>query len=165
MKNAFAGLLAALALAGAAAPAAAQGTLPLAFEVRLDAGLPVGDESEGVDTGVGFGGMALLDLSPNFSLYGSLSRFEFSMEDIDDSDFRQDAAGVGGRVYLGTGGGIVLPYAQFGAVFSDGETGFEAGLGAEYPLGNALSLTPMARYVSVDDLSWAAIGVGITLRP
>jgi Outer membrane protein beta-barrel domain len=164
MKNAIAGLIAALALAGAAAPAAAQGTLPLAFEVRLDAGLSVGDESEGVDTGVGFGGMALLDLSPSFSLYGGISRFEFGLDDFEDEEFRLDAASVGGRVYLGTGGGIVMPYAQFGAVFADGDTGFEAGLGAEYPLGNGLSLTPMARYMSVDDLSWAAVGVGLNLR-
>ena len=64
---------------------------------------------------------------------------------------------------LGTGGGIYNPYFQLGALFQDDETGLEAGLGGFYPVGQNLSLTPMVRYRTIDDLDYVTIGVGLNL--
>ena len=50
MKRAIAGLLAVTALAAGTGQASAQGTLPVSVEVRLDAGLPMGDFDDVVKT-------------------------------------------------------------------------------------------------------------------
>ena len=166
MKNAFGGLLAALALAAAAAaPAMAQGTLPIAVEVRLDAGIPTGDDGDGLETGIGWGVTAALDLTPTFALYGGYSNFEFERDDaLVDNTLEDEGFSLGGRVLLGTGGAVWTPYAQFGALFHDDEVGFEVGLGAEYPVGNALSLTPLVRYRDVSGASYVAVGAGLNIR-
>jgi hypothetical protein len=79
MRPWFKTLLVGAAVLGAA-PAAAQ-TVPLSFEVRLDAGLPVQDADDLLDSGVGFGVRAMLDVAPTFALYGGYSRFEFEVDD------------------------------------------------------------------------------------
>ncbi|HYJ79196.1 MAG TPA: outer membrane beta-barrel protein [Longimicrobiaceae bacterium] len=163
MKKAFAGLLVALALAAGTGRAAAQGTLPLSFGVRIDAGIPVGDDADGVDTGFGWGVEAAFDLTPTFAIYGGFSQFTFGIDDS-EADFDEDGFELGGRVLLGTGGAVWTPFGQFGAVFHEGEVGFEAGLGADYPVGNALSLTPLVRYRNIDSFQYVAIGVGLNLR-
>ena len=164
MKKAIAGLLAAAALAAGAGRASAQGTLPVSFEVRLDAGLPVGDFKDAVKSGIGWGVDAAFDLSSTFSIYGGYSSFDF---DVKSSTLtvRDDGFDVGGRVLLGTGVGVMSTYAQFGALFHNGETGFEAGVGAEYPVGPAVTLTPLARYRKINDTQYVSVGVGLTLRP
>ena len=163
MKRLFTGLLVALGVALGADHAAAQGTLPLSLGVRIDAGIPVGDDSEGIETGFGWGVEAAFDLTPTFAIYGGYSQFTFGIEDFDE-DVSEDGFEIGGRVMLGTGGAVWTPYGQFGAVFHEGETGFEVGLGADYPVGNALSLTPMVRLRSIDDLQYVTVGVGLSFR-
>ncbi|HEX8692075.1 MAG TPA: outer membrane beta-barrel protein [Longimicrobium sp.] len=163
MKKAFAGLLAALVLACGAERAAAQGTLPLSFGVRIDAGIPVGDTDDVLETGFGWGLEAAFDLTPTFALYGGYSSFSFDITDTDvEADF--DGFEAGGRVLLGTGGAVWTPYAQFGALFHEDEVGFEVGLGADYPVGNALSLTPMARFRKIEDVQYVTLGVGLSVR-
>lgn len=163
MKKAFAGLLAALALVFGAERAAAQGTLPLSFGVRIDAGIPTGDAADGLETGFGWGLEAAFDLTPTFAIYGGYSSFSFDFEDTDvEADI--DGFEAGGRVLLGTGGAVWTPYAQFGALFHEDEVGFEVGLGADYPVGNALSLTPMARFRKIEDLQYVTLGVGLSVR-
>lgn len=159
-KAIFAGMVAAAALAGRAE---AQSALPLSVEGRLDLGVPVGDSNDVYKTGIGYGIDAALQLTPLFAVYGGYSRFDF---DLDNSSGKRSSDGgeVGGRVTLGTGGGVSNPYFQFGALFHDGDTGLEAGLGTFYPVGNNLSLTPMVRYRTVAGLDYVTAGVGLNLR-
>ncbi|HEV7586591.1 MAG TPA: hypothetical protein VGO40_00580 [Longimicrobium sp.] len=164
MKRAIAGLLAVTALAAGAGRASAQGTLPVSVEVRLDAGLPLGDFKTAAKTGLGWEVGAAFDVSPNFAVYGGYSSFDF---DVRSSTLkvRDDGFDVGGRVLLGTGGGVMTTYAQFGALFHNGNTGFEAGLGAEYPVGPAVTLTPLVRYRKIADTQYVGLGIGLSLRP
>jgi hypothetical protein len=164
MKRAIAGLLAVTALAAGAGRAQAQGTLPISVEVRLDAGLPVGDFKNGVKPGLGWGVDAAFDVAPNFALYGGYSSFDFDVKSS-SATLRDDGFDVGGRVLLGTGGGVMTTYAQFGALFHNGDTGFEAGLGAEYPVGPAVTLTPLARFRKIGDTQYVGLGIGLSLRP
>jgi hypothetical protein len=126
-------------------------------------GVPVGDSGDLLDPGVGFGITGALQLTPLFAVYGGYSSFSF---DVDGTglDVETDGGELGGRVTLGTGGGIYNPYFQFGALFHGGDTGVEAGLGGFYPVGQNLSLTPMVRYRTVNDLDYVTIGVGLNLR-
>ena len=164
MKNVIVGLFALAAVAAGVDRAAAQGTLPLTAEVRLDAGIPIGDLADGFDAGLGWGVMGGFDLTPSFMIFGGYSRFEFNDKSDLDIDVKDDGFDLGGRVRLGTGAGVWNPFAQFSALFHD-ETGFEAGLGADYPVGNGVVLTPMARFRKVGDAQYFGIGVGLNLRP
>jgi hypothetical protein len=162
-KGIFAGLvIAAAALAGAEG-AQAQSTIPISVEGRLDLGVPVGDAADVLEPGVGFGITGAFQLTPLFGLYGGWSSFEFDVDDLDD-EITSDGFELGGRVTLGTGGGIYNPYFQIGALFQDDETGIEAGLGGFYPVGQNLSLTPMVRYRNIDELDYVTVGVGLNLR-
>lgn len=159
MKKAIAGLLAVLALASAGR-ARAQATLPISAEVRLDAGIPTNP----ANTGLGWGVTGAWDLSPTFSIYGGYSRFDFDLRNSDGTA-RDDGWDIGGRVMLGTGAAVWTPFAQFGALFHNGDTGFEAGLGASYPVGNGAALTPLARFRKIGDGEYFGIGIGLSLRP
>jgi hypothetical protein len=164
MKRAMVGLLAAAALAAGAGNAAAQGNLPVSVEVRLDAGLPIGDFKDAARSGLGWGVSGLLDLAPNLALYAGYSSFDFELEDS-SLDLRDDGLDVGARLILGTGGGVVTTFAQFGALFHNGDTGFEGGLGAEYPVSRAVKVTPLARYRKLGDAEYVGVGVGLSFRP
>jgi opacity protein-like surface antigen len=162
MKKTLAMLAAGAALAGAH-PAAAQTTpIPLSFEARLDAGIPTGDAGEVFNTGVGFGLRASLDLAPTFAIYGGYSRFSFDVDDngLGDDHVTTDGFEVGGRIGLGTGAAVATPYAMLGALFQDGETGLEAGLGADYPVSYNLSVTPEARSRTINDFNYITLGIG-----
>jgi hypothetical protein len=165
MKRAIVGLLAVTALAAGAGRASAQGgTLPVTFEVRLDAGLPLGDFKDGVKAGLGWGVDGAFELSPNFAIYGGYSSFDFDVRNSTVT-VRDDGFDLGGRLLLGTGGGLMTTYAQFGALFHNGDTGFEAGLGMEYPVARAITLTPLARYRKIGDTQYVGLGIGLSLRP
>jgi hypothetical protein len=158
--------MAALAAAAASAPsggAAAQGTLPISIEGRIDAGIPLGDAGDVNETGVGFEVLGVFHLTPSFGIYGGYTTAEFGVEGT-DLDTELDGGELGGRITLGTGGGVWTPFAQVGALFIDDETGFEAGLGAFYPVGQNLSVTPMARYRSIDDFEYVSLGIGLNVR-
>lgn len=165
-KTAFAVLFAALASAATAGSAQAQ-VLPLSVEPRIDAGIPVGDTGDVLETGFGFGINASLHLTPTFALYGGWSRFELGFKDNlsleDGADFEDDGFHLGGKVLLGTGGGVVMPYLQAGALFHE-ETGFEAGGGLMYSVGSNLAVTPAATYRKIENLEYVTLGVGLNLR-
>ena len=151
------------AITGVAAPAAGQAPLPLGFEVRLDAGIPVEGSRDTFDAGVGFGARVSLDLAPTFAVYGGYSQFTFDYEDdvLADTELETGGFEVGGRVQLGGGGAITsAPYFVLGALFHDDDTGIEAGLGVDYPVSWNLSVTPAVRYRRVDDLTYVTIGMG-----
>ena len=164
MKRAMVGLLAAAGLAAGAGSAVAQGNLPVSVEVRLDAGLPIGDFKDAARSGVGWGVSGMVDLAPNLGVYVGYSSFDFDLKDS-SLEFREDGVDVGARLLLGTGGGSVNTFAQFGALFHSGETGFEAGLGAEYPVSSAVTLTPLARYRKLGDAEYVGVGIGLSFRP
>lgn len=149
-------------LAGAGG-AEAQSALPISVEGRLDVGIPVGDSDDVLEPGVGFGLTGALQLTPLFAVYGGYSKFSFDVDDT-GADVETDGGELGGRVTLGTGGGIYNPYFQFGALFHGDDTGVEAGLGGFYPVGQNISLTPMVRYRTVNDLDYVTVGVGLNLR-
>jgi hypothetical protein len=150
------------AAVAAPAAAAAQGDLPISLEARIDAAIPLGDESDAFETGVGFEALGVLHLTPAFGIYGGYSSMKFALESEDDVTL--DGPEVGGRITLGTGGGVWTPFAQVGAVFLDDDTGFEAGLGAFYPVGQNLSVTPLARYRSIEGFEFVTLGVGVNVR-
>jgi opacity protein-like surface antigen len=163
MRPWFRTLLLGAAVLGAA-PAAAQ-TVPLSFEVRLDAGIPVQDSDDVLDAGVGFGVRAMLDVAPTFALYAGYSRFDFEVdEDFGDGDIEEDGFELGGRVGLGYGHGAAQPYVLLGALFHDDDTGLEAGLGADYPVSWNVSVTPEVRYRTVDDNDYLTLGMGARFR-
>jgi hypothetical protein len=159
----------ALAFAAAltAVPAMAQ-EVPVSFEMRLDAGIPVQDTDEVLDAGVGFGLRVSLDLAPAFSVYGGWSRMELELADDDtDGEVEEDGFEVGGRIGLGHSHHRrhdATPYFLMGALFRDDDTGIEAGLGAEYPVSWHLSVTPEVRYRSIDDLEYLTLGIGARVR-
>ena len=165
MNKTLAFLLAASALAGAA-PAAAQG-LPVSVEVRLDAGIPTGDAADAFESGVGFGIRASLDLAPTFAVYGGYSQFSFDADEdlgLGDTEAELEGFELGGRVGLGTGGGVANPYGLLGALFQDDETGLEAGLGADYAVSYNLSVTPEVRYRTIDGFNYITLGLGARFR-
>jgi hypothetical protein len=162
------GVLAAGALALGPGRAAAQsGTLPITVEARLDAGIPTGNFAHNWTVGLGWAVDGAFELTPQFAIYGGYSRFDWSAKD-NGADaglkLKDDGFDVGGRVILGTGAGALTPYAQFGALIHNGDTGFEVGLGGDYPVASNISLTPLVRFRKVGDLNYVTAGVGATFR-
>lgn len=163
MKTLPTTLLACAALLSAA-PAAAQ--VPLSFEARLDAGIPVQDTDELLDAGVGFGFRVAFDLAPQFAIYGGYSRMQLDYDDdLEDEEVDEDGFELGARVNLGYGHyGSSSPYFLFGALLRDDETGIEAGVGADYPVSWNLSVTPEVRYRTIEDLDYLTLGLGMRFR-
>jgi opacity protein-like surface antigen len=162
MKKLYAGLLGALGLL-AAPGAQAQVLLPISAEVRLDAGIPVGSSRDVLDTGVGFAGNLGINLTPRFQLYGGYSSQQLSLKGT-NGHVTDDGFDVGGKAFVGTGGGVTNPYLQFAALFHNGNTGFEGGVGMQYGLGGNLALNPSVRYRSIEGLHYVAAGVGLEVR-
>ncbi|HEU4883301.1 MAG TPA: outer membrane beta-barrel protein [Longimicrobium sp.] len=125
MRNWIAALAVAALAAGVAAPATAQAEIPLAVEVRLDAGIPVDDSGDLFDSGVGFGVRASLDLAPTFAIYGGYSQFNFELDDelVGDGEVEVSGFELGGRVGVGSGHGSASPYFLLGALFHEDDTG------------------------------------------
>jgi hypothetical protein len=162
MRTWFTTLILGAAVLGAA-PAAAAQDIPLSFEVRLDAGIPVQDTGELLDSGVGFGFRAALDLAPSFALYGGWSRFDFEYEDdLGDQEVEEDGFELGGRV--GVGYSHTQPYFLLAALFREDETGLEAGFGAEHAVSWNLAVTPEVRYRTIGELDYLALGMGLRFR-
>jgi hypothetical protein len=147
-----------------AAPAAAQ--VPLTFEARLDAGIPVRNTDELLDAGVGFGIRVAVDLANQLAVYGGYSRMELDYDDgLEDEEVVEDGFELGARVGLGYGHyGSSSPYLLFGALFREDETGIEAGVGADYPVSWNLSVTPEVRYRTIRNLDYLALGLGARVR-
>lgn len=165
--------IAALVLGATAGTAHAQ--LPISVEVRADAGVPTGSFGDVVDTGLGVGVSAAVNVMPNLGVYGGYSRTEFALSNADgravDSGF---SAGVTTSVPGVTFGGA-QPWIGAGALFhkldvggtSEGDVGFEVGGGVAIPLGQHLRLTPGVGYrqygAGVRNVSYVSAGVGMNV--
>lgn len=162
----FAAMMAGAVMMAAVAPATVDAQVPLSMEVRLDGGVPLGDSDDVLDVGLGLGVRAALDLAPTFALYGGFSRFQFPVDRnlADASDVDMDTWEVGGRLNLDSRYGTASPYLLIGALFNDGETGLEAGIGADYAVSYELSVMPEVRYRTIDHLDHLAFGMGLRLR-
>ncbi len=145
-----------------AAPARAQ----LAFEARLDAGIPVDETAEVYDAGIGFGLRASMDVAPTFAIYGGWSQFNLEVDEdlLADAELEVSGFELGGRVGVGSGGGSASPYVLLGALFYEDDTGIEAGAGAEYAVSWNVAVTPEVRYRKVDDLTYLTLGLGARFR-
>ena len=164
MKTRLMTVLACAAVLGAA-PAAGAQAVPLSFEVRLDAGIPVQDSDDLLDAGVGFGVRAMLDVAPTFAVYGGYSRMEFEVDEVfGEGEVEREGFELGGRVGLGYGHGATQPYFLLGALFHDDDTGLEAGIGADYGVSWNVSVTPEIRYRTVDDVDYLTLGMGARFR-
>ena len=166
-RRTFAAAVVAGAAMLAAVPATAQVQIPLSVEARLDGGIPVGDSGDLYQAGMGFGFRAAVDLSPAVALYGGFSRFEFDVdEDVlpGDSEIELETWEVGGRVGLDSRYGSANPYLLLGALFTEDETGVEAGIGADYAVSWEFSVLPEIRYRTIADVDYLTFGVGLRLR-
>jgi hypothetical protein len=163
MKKVFSLVFAIAALAGAT-PASAQGTLPIALELRLDGAWPMGDFHDAFDTGVGWGVQGNFDLSPAFTFYAGYSRAEFPIDGAEDTRVRDDGFNLGGRATLGSGVTMWTPFLQVGVSLHD-ETGIEGGLGADFPVSAAVGVTPLVLFRKVGDAEYVTFGLGLRHRP
>ncbi len=161
-KIALAGLLAAAALAPAVA-AAQMGMTPLSVEVRMDAGIPVGDSKDRLKTGVGFTATGAFNVTPLFAVYGGFSQFDFDHKTL-DVEVTEKGWELGGKASFGTGGGLAMPFIQMGALFRDGDTGLVAGGGFDYSVGGNVSVVPAVTYRKTDAVDQITAGLGVRIR-
>lgn len=161
----------ALLLTACAAPHAGAQTLaglPLSVEVRLGAGIPIGEFAEdapgvGAQAGPAFSAGARLHLSPVLAVYGAYSGTAFSCPrcgeaGIDESvvdagaEFGVHAtlpARVAGAAPWVRAGGVYrhLTFSgQGGRLSSDAAAGFEAGAGVSVQLTPSLAIEPGVRF-------------------
>ncbi|HSU16487.1 outer membrane protein [Longimicrobium sp.] len=161
----------ALALcAGTTTAARAQAALPVSFEARVGAGIPVGDFGDGAAPGWAVGITARGALKPGVELYGGYDHFAFNTDEsvdddpeadvnIDDDGFR---AGLRSNFAVTRVGGA-SPWLEAGVIVnhtklrassggasasfdSDWMVGFEGGAGLSFPINSMLALTPGVRY-------------------
>lgn len=156
--------------AGGAATARAQAELPVHFEARVGAGIPVGDFGDGAAPGWALGLTVRGDLKPGMEIYAGYDHFVFNADRSLDSDpeadvnIHDDGVRVGLRssyAALRVAGaapwletGVIVNHTRLRATSggasasfdSDWMVGFEAGAGLSFPVNPRLSLTPGVRY-------------------
>jgi opacity protein-like surface antigen len=179
-----AAVAAALVVAGGAS---AQGPLdistPISLEARGGIAIPSGDFADLADNAFGFGGSVHLQVAPRVSVYGGYSQTEFDMESL-GADGTDRGWEVGGRVaFPGVG---FSPWVRGGLLFHDFETevagvefdgddevGFEVGVGAAFPLGPRVSVSPGVAYrrystelpvLGERDVSYLNLDIGLRMR-
>ncbi|HLL82065.1 MAG TPA: outer membrane beta-barrel protein, partial [Longimicrobium sp.] len=137
-------VLAALSVLGATGTGSAQSAIPLSVEIRGDVAIPTGDFADSFENGIGFTGIAALQLVPGFGVYGGYSRTSFSIDGADD-DVLDQGYSAGLTASLGGGARRATPYIGAGLLFhelevddnelGDAKMGFEVGAGIAIPLG------------------------------
>ncbi len=176
-----------LAAVVAAGEANAQLPIPLSVEGRLDYAVPVRDFDDFVDEGMSWGVGASVAVSPGVGIYGTWSRTEFALEDLDDAEVRDQGFSVGLTTSLPSvsglapwvGAGLVIHQFDFndeeGDDGIDEDLGFEVGGGLAIPLARNVRLTPGIGYrqYGVDvgtllgtaefDVSYFTAGVGLNI--
>lgn len=156
-------------LASAAQAAAAQRLpdLPISVEVRVGAGIPVGEFAEdepgvGAEAGPAFGAGALFHLSDALSVYGAYSRTHFVCGACDATGLDEqlvDAGAEFGVHAMPVRLGSVSPWLRAGGVYrqltfsgeggelsSDPGLGFEAGGGLSVAVTRSISIAPGVRF-------------------
>lgn len=177
-----AAVLGALAVAGGAA-AQVEVATPISLEARGGIAIPSGDFADFADNAFGFGGSVHLQVAPRVSVYGGYSQTEFDMEPLgaEGTDRGWEA---GARVaFPGVG---FSPWVRGGLLFHDFETevagvevdgddevGFEVGVGAAFPLGPRVSVSPGVAYRRYAtefvggrdlDVSYVNLDIGLRMR-
>jgi opacity protein-like surface antigen len=154
----------------AATTARAQATLPIGFEARVGAGIPVGDFGDGAAPGWAVGITARAPLKPGVALYAGYDHFAFqadsSLDSDPDADINIDDDGVraglrssfavtriaGAAPWLEAG--VIVNHTRLRAssggasasIDSDWMVGFEGGAGLSFAINPMLALTPGVRY-------------------
>jgi opacity protein-like surface antigen len=157
-------------LASAAQTAGAQRlpSLPISVEVRVGAGIPVGEFTEedpgvGAEAGPAFSAGALVHMSDALSVYGAYSRTHFVCGACDaaglDDQLVDAGAEFGVQAMLPVRLGGVSPWLRAGGVYrqltfsgeggrlsSDPGFGFEAGGGLSLAVTRSISIAPGVRF-------------------
>lgn len=179
MKKHFASVAAALLVAVAARPAAAQlipNFTPFSFEVRGGAALPQGDFGDDADIGLALAGSVTFHPAPILGVYAGYSQNEFG------DDWKDSGIDAGVRASIPT---LILPFspwAKAGIVYHqlendlvefDRELGYELGAGLAWSIFPKLTLTPGVSLTSysVDggalgdlDVRYLKVDIGARLR-
>lgn len=163
MKKAAFGMIAGLALLGAAGTAEAQmRPSPLSVEVRGGAAFPTASFGDNFETGVSYGARAIFDVAPGLGVYAGYSQSDFDLKSgVVDGDVSDRGFSAGLRAALPVGMPALSPWVHGGVVYnelrgqvagfsgnSERKAGFEVGGGLEFPLGQRVSVTPGATYTS-----------------
>ena len=154
--------LAALTLAGSAAPDALQAQ-DVSLELRGSLTKALGDFGDAATSDAGLGADLIVQASPNLSIYGGYGRDMFGQEGGDDDDnYNSQGFEAGAKLMANREGGILpwvrggvtlhkLVYEDGGAdVESDRNLGFQLGAGVDIPLGEVLTFSPGVRYQNYD---------------
>ena len=162
MKKAAFGLVAGLAMLGAAGNLEAQ-VSPLSLEVRGGAPFPTGSFEDAYNTGVSYEITGIVNVAPGLGVYAGYGQTDFELRDaaIDGNATDRGVhaglrASVPGNLPFGpwVRGGVVYNELHRGALgvrtTSERELGYEIGGGLEFPLGRHVSVTPGATFVSTD---------------
>lgn len=149
-------------------PPAISAQASLSLDGRGSYAVPFGDFADGTEGDFGFGVGAVLTLGPGFGIYGGWGQDSFRCDDILCSpDSRLTVVGFEGgvRAAFPTQGGTE-PWIRAGLTSknvefdgepvdfeSDRQLGFQGAFGVDFPLGEALSVSPAVRVnlMSVDD--------------
>jgi opacity protein-like surface antigen len=157
-----------LACAAQAAVAQRLPSLPVSVEVRVGAGIPVGEFTEdepgvGAEAGPSFSAGARFHLSDALSVYGAYSRTHFACGACDAAGLDEQLVDAGGEFGVQAVLPVRLagasPWVRAGGVYrqltfsgggdelsSDPGFGFEAGGGLSIPLTPSVSLAPGVRF-------------------
>lgn len=162
----------------------AQTPLPISFELRAGAGLPMGDMAD-ADLKTGFGGelTASYSVIPMMDVYAGFNwyRFDADSEDVDVSN--TDAGYALGARISPPFVPALSPWVRVGGVYDKVETssdagdfstdhgfGWEVGAGVSFPVGGMFAVTPGVRYrafspevegAEAGDVTYMAVELGI----
>jgi len=154
--------LAALTLAGSAAPHALQAQ-DVSLELRGSLTKALGDFGDVATSDAGLGADLIVQASPNLSIYGGYGRDMFGREGGDDDDnYNSQGFEAGAKLMAAREGGII-PWLRGGLTLhkltiedggadieSDRNLGFQIGAGVDIPLGDVLTFSPGVRYQNYD---------------
>jgi len=150
--------LAALTLAGSAAPDALQAQ-NVSLELRGSLTKALGDFGDVATSDAGLGADLIVQTSPNLSIYGGYGRDMFGQEGGgDDDNYNSQGFEAGAKLMAARESGV-LPWVRGGVTLhkltiedggaefeSDRNLGFQLGAGVDIPLGEVLTFSPGVRY-------------------
>lgn len=171
-------------LVALAAPARAQ--LSFSFQVHGGFTMGTGDFGDVAENGVSLGAEAIVGITEYLGVYAGYSADDFPCDDTGSATLQCDptaefessgfSAGARGTLPLES---AVRPWASLGVLLhdlelapfdSDGDTGFEVGLGVEFNVSDVISLGPQVRYRAYtvadteNDVSYFTFEVGGRIR-
>lgn len=158
----------------------AEAQIGFGVEGRAGVTFPSGDLSDrGAETGLTVGAELQANFHPNLTAYAGLHRHGFRCEDDCSLGDNPRSTGIGaGLKFIFHNPGDVLWWGRGGVVgntlstddgSSDRGIGFEAGVGADMPIGHRLYLVPNVGFISHDwgegrKAAFFTLGVGLHLH-